>query len=275
MTSSEFNDLWKNEFAPVTKAAMPNYGDFMISERMLEDYLDIFRGYNTRRDGNAMPYPHPFFDSNGKPLLPVKPCIKFILVAEARPMEKPKVLNQCLGDEANTFFYNITHVGRTPWLNAPRLFWKCPPFRPCPNNKVQTLLCLASKGVLLLDLFPFAIKYSTNLRKALNDNGTTRRFWEDSANPYNLQDRIKGISNLLCEDWDLTMVAPCIISENLVNPSKGASPLAIVPPGLHPRTFRLLLPDNTRCIVCKVGHEWKKIAFAQQGPTAKLIGQSF
>jgi hypothetical protein len=76
MTRTEFNDQWIRDFAPLTTEAMPSYDEFKISERMLEDYLDIFRGYNSREGDNLMPYPHPFFDENGNSLLKVKPCIK-------------------------------------------------------------------------------------------------------------------------------------------------------------------------------------------------------
>lgn len=287
MTRTEFNDQWLRDFAPLTNEAMPSYDEYKISERMLEDYLDIFRGYNSREGENIMPYPHPFFDSNGKPLLEKKPCIRYILIGEARPPQNCPDLNDCGGDRANTYFYNIKHIGKivtrngreyrtpTPWLNAPRLNWGCPPFQPCPSNKVQTLLCLASNGVLLLDLFQYAIKYTSALRKALNDRGTTRQYWDDPLNPYNLQDRIRRISNLLCNDWDLTMVAPCKISEHIVNPDNGFPTLAIIPAGIHPLTFRMILPDNTRCISCNYGHQWKKIAVSQQAPTSRLIGISF
>ena len=282
LTRKEFEDQWNRDFAglaPLAGEQMPSYDQFRISERMLEDYLDIFRGFNSREGDMEMPYPHPFFDENGNPLLKEKPCVKYILVGEARPKPNVPIYNKCTptaGDENNGYFYDIRHINsRQPWLSAPRINWRCPLFRPCPDNKIETLLCLASKGVLLLDLFPYAISYSTRLRRALNNGAITRSFWDNPTNPYNLKDRIQRIGKLLCNDWDLTMVAPCVISEYIVNPINLFPTLIIAPIGLHPTTFRLILHDNKRCTSSNCGNKWKKIAVAQQAPSARLIGLSF
>ncbi len=288
MTRTQFNDQWNRDFAGLSSLAgvpMPNYDDFRISERMLEDYLDIFRGFNSREGEIGMPYDHPFFDANGNSLLGYKPCIKYILIGEARPQQVAPRLNDCNGDEANTFFYNVNHIGTiinisgreyrnpTPWLNAPRLNWGCPPFQPCPSNKIQTLLCLASKGVLLLDLFLYAISYSTKLRNTLNNNGTTRSFWDNPTNPYSLSNRIAAINGLLCKDWDLSLVAPCIISGHIINPINGFPPIAVIPAGLHPTQFRTLMPDPTRC---PLGGNYRKVTVSAAGtPTQNLINLSF
>jgi hypothetical protein len=83
MTRKQFIDHWNRDFAPLTNEIMPSYDEFIISERMLEDYLDIFRGFNSR-DGNIdMPYNHPFFDAEGNPLLSTKPTIKYILIGRS------------------------------------------------------------------------------------------------------------------------------------------------------------------------------------------------
>jgi hypothetical protein len=275
MTRREFNDQWNRDFAglpPLAGVPMPNYDDYRISERMLEDYLDIFRGYNTREGENIMPYPHPFFDGDGNSLLGFKPCIKYILIGEARPQNVASRLNDCNGDEANTYFYNIQHVGMTPWLNAPRLNWGCPQFWPCPNNKVQTLLCLASNGVLLLDIFPFAITYGP-IRPVLNGGGITRNYWDSPANPYSLSNRINAINGLLCDDWDLSLIAPCIISGYIINPINVFPQIASIPAGLHPAQFRTMMPDATRC---PLGADWRKVAVSSAGaPTQNLINISF
>lgn len=278
MTRTEFNDHWNRDFAPLTAEAMPSYDEFKISERMLEDYLDIFRGYNSREGENIMPYPHPFFDDNGNSLFEKKPCIKYILLGEVRPPLKPPILSSCApinGDRNNSFFYDIRHVKPTqPWLSAPRLNWGCPLFTPCSNNKIDTLLCLAINGVILLDIFPFATSITSALRQNLNVTGVTRSYWDNPMNIYNIQDRVRGLSPLLCKEWDLTMVAPCIISEHIVNPINGFPTLASVPVGIHPATFRDILPDPTRCIRA---NNWRKVAISSAGfgPTANLINASF
>ena len=275
MTRTEFNDQWDEHFAPLTTEAMPSYDEFKISERMLEDYLDIFRGYNTREGDLAMPYDHPFFDENGNPLLKEKPCIRYILIGEARPPLNTPILNNCVGiqgDKANTYFYDIRHIRPTAWLSAPRNNWACPIERPCPTNKVQTLLCLASNGVLLLDIFPFAIPYGT-IRPLLNGGGITRNYWDNPANIYSLSNRITAIQGLLCEDWDLSLVAPCIISGHIINPINAFPPIAAIPIGLHPAQFRTLLPEATRC---PLGADWRKVAVSSAGsPTQNLINISF
>lgn len=277
MTRNEYENLWNGTFGTLNdNRAMPDYNEFRISERMLEDYLDIFRGINTRQGDLVMPYPHPYFDEFGNPLLKEKPCIKYVLVAEARPQMKPSVWNDCGGDKANTYFYDITHVGNTGYLNSPRISWCCPKLNSCPVNKAQTLMCLASKGVLLLDLFPFAVSIDSKDRHALNAGHFTRSFWDNALNIYNIQARLNNISTLLCKDWDLAMVAPCIISMWVVNPINGFPTLTVVRnPGQHPATFRDVLVDSKRCSRTKGVRHWKKIAVAQQGPSSHLLKSAF
>jgi len=282
MTRTEFNDQWNRNFAPLTSEAMPSYDELQISERMLEDYLDIFRGYNSREGENIMPYPHPFCDSNGKPLLEKKPCIKFILIGEVRLYPNKPSWNTCKpisGDINNTYVYDIRHVANTPYLNALKDAWICPEYKPCPTNKIETLLCLASKGVLLLDLFPFALKTfktkvkGTKFRDNLNKKNITRNYWDSPLNPYSIFNRLVRIESLICKDWDLTLVAPCTISEFIVNPINRFPPITLVPVGLHPCQFRTTFHDNKRCMKA---WDWRKVAVSSAGgPTMNLIRQSF
>lgn len=278
ITRTEFEDQWNRDFAglaPLAGEQMPSYDQFRISERMLEDYLDIFRGFNSREGDMEMPYPHPFFDENGNPLLKEKPCVKYILVGEARPKPNVPIYNKCTptaGDENNSYFYDIRHIKFTPWLNAPRLNWGCPPDTPCPTNKVNTLLCLASNGILLLDLFPYAISYGP-VRPLLNGGGVTKSYWDDLGNPYRLSNRITAIQVLLCNDWDLSLVAPCIISGFIINPINAFLAIAAIPAGIHPAQFRTLMPDPTRC---PLGGDHRKVAVTSAGsPSRNLINISF
>ena len=115
MTRTEFENQWNRDFAglpPLTGMQMPSFDEFRISERMREDYLDIFRGENTREGDIEMPYDHPFFDKNGNPVLTSNPLIKYILILEAIPPLNPPLWNNCLpiaGDENNSYIFNITH----------------------------------------------------------------------------------------------------------------------------------------------------------------------
>lgn len=275
MTRTEFDNQWNRDFAglsPLAGVQMPSYDEFRISERMLEDYLDLFRGYNSRDGENDMPYQHPFFDSSGKSMLDKKPCIRYIMVGEARPPLCTSVLNQCMGDLANTYFYDIRHIKHTSYLSAPRDNWACPVERPCPKNKVNTLLCLAAKGVLLFDLFPFSISYG-GIRTMLNTGGVTRSYWDDVANPYSLSNRIQSIKKFLCNDWDLSLVAPCIISGFVVNPINAFPTIVSIPSGIHPAQFRTISPDHTRC---PKGLNYRKVAVSSAGsPTRHLLNLSF
>jgi hypothetical protein len=76
------------------------------------------------------------------------------MIGEARPDNKKR--------GKRTYFYNINHLDNTRWLSAPysAFFhaWNQP---NTYEDKVKILLELASKGYLLLDLFPFAINFQT------------------------------------------------------------------------------------------------------------------
>lgn len=276
LSKKQFDDLWAGSFGPLfPKVSIPDYHEYLLREGMLEDYLDIFRGYSTReRNGEIrLPYPHPYFNTDGTPKLGTTPCIKYILVGEAPPPLNTSVLNGCNGDKNNSYIYDITHVKSSPWLTSTRDAFGACNYSPCSHDKIDYLLKLASKGVLLLDLFPFAILF-TGLRKRLNKKGLTLSFWNDPTNPFNLQERVNRLVPLLCKDWDLSFVAPYLISEYIVNPANGFPPLAIVPLGLHPGTFRALLPDPTRF----AGNCFQKIAIrtsAYPCPSAHLVRISF
>ncbi|MEI6696060.1 MAG: hypothetical protein WCO13_08325 [Bacteroidota bacterium] len=279
---NDYESLWITNFSGIDgeEITMPDYDEYKVSKRMLEDYLDIFRGKNSREVDLEMPYPHPFFDNNGVPLLKEKPCIKYILVGEARPPAKKSILNNCnpQGDEANTYFYNINHVGigrlfgrrnlPTPWLNAPRLNWGCPPFQPCPLNKIQTLLCLASKGVVLLDLFPFAIPFTTSLRKKLMGYGIVKHFWDGDI--YSIKTQISALCPYLDSNWDLCLIAPPTLSCHIV----GAYDAIDITPcnnGIHNNaTFKVISAHRIR------GCDHKKVASDTSGnPNAALIRIAF
>lgn len=265
MTKEEYKNLWETHFASKAKGIiMPDYCEYLEREHMFEDYLDIFRGSDTRTTRLIQPcngwyYPHPFFNPDGTPKIQDKISIKYILIGEAAPDNK-----------SATYFYNILHTKTTPYFNQP-----CKSFGINAADKTDKLLELASKGVILMDLFPFAISFNSfkGLRKLLNKSGVTLSFWNNSLNPYNLQERIFKLSYFLCDDWDLTMIAPCIISEHIVNKLNGFKEITIIPKGSHPTTFRKPSSDTKRC---KLGKNWLKIAVTSAGsPSADLIGKSF
>ena len=92
LNEEQYEDLWNDHFAPIVPAGtiMPPYNDYVIRENMFEDYLDIFRGINTRHIRQIFPvggwyYEHPFFNADGTCILVNIPCIKYILIGEACP----------------------------------------------------------------------------------------------------------------------------------------------------------------------------------------------
>lgn len=271
MTQKDYNDLWVEFGKAKPKCSMPDYLDYLESENMFEDYLDIFRGENTRSERSNghtdWYYEHPFFDGD-KPKLENKPCIKYVMIGEARPKSNPVNKNSCGADENNTYFYNTTHVGKTLWLSQP-FRALCPTgwVKPkCEKDKIDILLQLATAGYLLVDLFPFSMSYNKDLRASLNQSGATQWFWNG------LNGRIGGFAHLLCANWDLAMGAPCTISEFIVNPINGFNPLAIIPQGNHPNHFRDIKVDATRCL----GAKWRKIAVSSAGqPTKNLIVSAY
>lgn len=192
----------------------PCYHEYLQREVYFNDYLDLFRNVRTF---NRIPHLGRFYVAiTGCPILGIlgipehelytinidgieyllvdydypwtttelkkKRCIKYLMIGECAAPLKPviPVNKKCTipnGDINNTFFYNILHLKSTPYLNAPRLAFGCPDYKPCPENKVETLLCLANKGVLLVDLFPFARVYDSDFRNYLNDNDITENFF--------------------------------------------------------------------------------------------------
>ena len=159
-----------------------NY-DYLIRENMFEDYLDIFRGKDTRKTRGPKLcsdwyYPHPFFneigeliDSDGNKL--TKQTLKYVMIGEAAP------------SSGETYFYNINHLDSTSWLSAPvKAFRDSKPTRIAyakptnSNEKINLLLELAKEGYLLIDLFPFSLKFTSNIRKKLNSKGVSDFFYK-------------------------------------------------------------------------------------------------
>lgn len=281
MRKDQYTDLWNIHFgAFATEIIMPSYEAYLLRRNQREDYLDIFRGANTRknrRGSNLIPYPHPFFTSDGTPKLKEKPRVKHLLIGEAAPeVKKEDHTKECaglVGDLANSYFYDIRHLKQTPYFSSPRIAFNCTNEKPCPENKIKALLCLASKGVLMIDLFPFSFQYTSDLRHELNALGITKNFWIGALNPYSLRNRLNRIHSLLSKDWDLCLVAPGLISDFILDPVNGFPPLAIRTSGKHPATFRDILPSPMRYYDSK----WKKLTVtaANVGPSSHLISIAF
>jgi hypothetical protein len=216
LNGHQYTALWRNP-SPAgfhQGGAPPAYNDYVIRENQLEDYLDIFRGFDTR-PARAAPaagwyYPHPFFPPPGvagfvPPPGAPNPTIKYILIAEA-------------ANPAPTYFYNVGHLNYSPYFTAPREAF-CIPDMPKP----QVLWLLAQQGVLLLDLYPFAIGYTPRIRRALNNRGVSAHFWGTPGPvlaPETIGARINalmGMGLLDPEGVKLAFMAPPILSHFLAH----------------------------------------------------------
>jgi hypothetical protein len=142
----------------------------------LGDYLDIFRGRDTRA-ARGLAGPHPFHAQLSNPLF-VAPKIAYVLIGEAA------------NSSSSTFFYNPTHLSSTNWLRSPlKAFGLGIAYPKTSKEKIDALFALAMKGFLLLDLYPFAIDYSQKIAsKTLRSYIPYIPFWQQ------LVDSINGLS---------------------------------------------------------------------------------
>ena len=245
LTSAEYDRLWK-EIIPIGfQSNLPvsgdNYSAFCDRENMLQDYLDIFRGVNSRGVPSLRPFPsqnnpspHPFFNQNRTSIKRQESSngsyrIKYILIGEAPP------------NNGINYFYDTTAITGQSYLfeifNA-EYGGKGPGFvltSPLTSAlKIDALIDLANRGVLLLDLFPFATDYT--LRGITRNNlviiGITSSFWCSNVNPYNLIDRILNLYNtnnkIFVQDLEVQIgfIAPPTISHFIAaNINSGLLPI--------------------------------------------------
>ena len=145
-------------------------------------------------------------------------CIGHIMIAEAAPTQNPRIAAYGLNDTLNSYFYNHQHINPTPYFTAP-----CAAFGILHGEKIDKLIELANEGVLLLDLFPFAVNYGVGgLRAFLNHHGVSENFL-NGAHPYSITNRVAGIAgnHLICDAFELNInavfIAPPHTSYHLGN----------------------------------------------------------
>ena len=230
LTLAQYNNLWTSPmpmgFArPLMDPDYPAYADYLLRESQIQDYLDLFRGFNTRGMAavRGIPeqvqieyvYEHPFEMFLNGPM-----AIKYILIAEAAPLLNPPIMGIAgpnfgmqFGDTANTFFYNINHLGGTHYFSAVMAAFGIP-----PGPKAQRLFQLAQRGVLLLDLFPFSLNYlaGNSERQKLVNAGVSSKFWglPGFLGPETIGSRIEALRNenlLLSDSVRLAFLAPPIL----------------------------------------------------------------
>lgn len=154
LSSLQFGQLWRDYF----ESFCPNqnlhilYTSYLVRENALQDYLDIFRGVDTRQfRGQNNPNigqnnPHRFQNilNNGYQ-------VNYLLIAEAPPVGVNYIYQNAMGAYI-TAALNAFHVQGVGQLNA-----------------TQRLEQLANWGILILDLFPFNLDYNVLV------NGLSRR----------------------------------------------------------------------------------------------------
>lgn len=259
----QFQNLWINS-APNgfgrALAEMPSYHEYVKREIYKQDYLDLFlngatfervvmnNGHFVQITGNLIladlnipndvqhvtnvngnqflrvDYDYPWDDVQ----LKVKRYIKYVLVAEAPPAQ---ILN---------YFYNAGNYAiNGGYVTAPYTAICANVF---PERKKELLLNFAENGVLLIDLFPFALEYTTEFREGLvapiapQNISVTQFFWNDPNCAYNLALRIRAINNLLDPNPRACLILPPTISHYIAGNIINLPPANAVHLGL---TFRL------------------------------------
>lgn len=269
LTNNEFNNLWENYFLNIFNNTIneQDYIDYVVRENMFEDYLDIFRGKNTRNTRENRPnewyYEHPFFLENGNARVN-KNTIKYILIGEACPLN------------GINFFYNINEINNRGQVYLRAIYNAQYPLDlenfnwnrlNNTDDKINRLIDLAERGVLLIDIFPFSLNYQS-VRQILNNLGTTSSFFNNLQNPFNLCYRINNLTPLISNDWDFCFVAPNVISEFIVDTFRDVESCFNI--GNRNGKFSLLLPTNLR------RNNWQKVAVDTSGnPNSALISLAF
>ncbi len=234
LDQTQYNNLWTNTFGlPIQQ--IPCYYQYLQREVYFQDYLDLFSCPNSRSPTFVRVYINgyytidPGFDILHNPAYTVEQdkkvrlivdydfpyagqlCknreIKYILIGEAAPAPSIPLLNNNQEDISNTYFYNKTHVGSTNYFNAPLKAWGINKKTKENKDKSKTeiLVELADKGVLLIDLSPFAVNYNEQMREKIS-----QCLFKD------LETRIQNLSYLNSK-WDFCLIAPQKTSMGILN----------------------------------------------------------
>ena len=231
LDQTQYNNLWTNTFGlPIQQ--IPCYYQYLQREVYFQDYLDLFGCPNSGnptfvRDKHMSVYPG--FRILHNPAYTIQQgnqvrlivdydfpyagqlCknreIKYILIGEAAPAPSIPLLNNNQEDASNTYFYNKNHVGSTNYFNAPLKAWGINKKTKGNKDKSKTelLVKLADKGVLLIDLSPFAVNYNEQMRGKIS-----QCLFKD------LEKRIQNLIYLNSK-WDFCLIAPQKTSMGILN----------------------------------------------------------
>ena len=176
LSFNEFDSLWQKDFASFlpNQNIAPIFKSYLIRENHLEDFLDIYRGKDTRAkrgidDGSV----HRFAN-----LFTLKYKIQYILVAEAAPVGNSYIYDNASG------LYITAPLGAFNIKNTRNL---------CPDKRLSSL---AASGILVLDLLPFNLAFKEKngyLRNRLIEKGTTWKYLADPNNRYSIINRVNNL----------------------------------------------------------------------------------
>jgi hypothetical protein len=180
LSTIEFGKLWKDFFEDFLPSNNLNtlYDSYLQRENDLEDYLDIFRGIDTRQLRNqSIANPHKFAG-----ILAHGYSVKYILIAEAAPPGNNYIYTNASGS------YILATLKAFNVPNPDRL------------NPIQKLVALAQNGILILDLFPFNLDYNLKikgvgltLREILIDKNITSDFLINTNIIYSIINRVNSL----------------------------------------------------------------------------------
>ena len=256
LTNEEYNTLWTAP-APIGFGQIgcpPCYHEYLQREIYAQDFLDLYIGEptfirvpipvqggvkfyvqitgNPILGGLGIP-PHPILVllhggneylliDYAYPWTPaelnVERYIRKVLIAEAAPPQNPRITIHGANNIQNSYFYNYQHNNITPYFLDP-----CTAFAIPAGAKRDRLIGLADGGVVLLDLFPFALNYTSPFRNNLNLTGITNSFFNNVGNIYSVTNRVLEIiaNHLMCIDFingtNSVLIAPPIISFHLAH----------------------------------------------------------
>jgi hypothetical protein len=235
ITEKQYLSLWMKHFYEISSQEIPSYKEYLKREEFFETYLKTLQGSE----------------------------IKYILIAEAAPSN-------------GAYFYNYQYpdgLKKSPYFKA-----VCKAFGIIARNPLTSDLAknalndLAKKGVLLLDLFPFALKIDSTLRKKISGRGIIKHFWD--GDDYSIKKQIKDLcanhTIKLHTEWDLCLIAPPLISCHLVGAYQELNVGPLTNGNHNQQTFNAIQPANLR------GCDHKKVASdTSRNPNATLIKIAF
>ena len=187
---AELYPLSKKEFETLYDKAWENgwvygrffqelYDEYLVNWVYFVDYLDVLKGASKKSRMYARVHDKfvIVYAKNQQPILieaedhygshiknPKKLKAIEILIGEAPPYWKGNTKNK-----DKSYFYNPSQTKSSPWLNAPA-DWKSKDGKFIPEAtalkyiKIEKLAFLASKGIVLMDIFPFPIIQDPKVR---------------------------------------------------------------------------------------------------------------